>query len=198
MKTIKTIITAAICFVGAAAHAASLTLIPGAPEVQAGDIFSIELHMDATDAPGLQPGVFSGLVALRFDSTYVDFTGFSFAAPASELQAVSVNADGADDIVTFGFQGADRVGDIGTYSFAVNDSPDPLAAIGTIFSFAVYDANDFFDSFANEGGPMGGNQTFPIDPGNTSVSVVPLPAPLVLMLTALATLIPAVRRRTQH
>ncbi len=187
-----------------AAQAASLTLTPSVGTVQAGDIFSIELAMDASDVPGLVPGEFSGLVALQFDSTYVDFTGFSFSSPASELQAVSVTPDGADDVLTLGFESANRVGVIGTYSFAVSDNPDPLSPVGDLFEFNVYDADDFFDSFANEGGAGGGNQTFPLDPAvvSTSVSVaplsvVPLPAPLPLMLTALLTLVSTVRRRRQ-
>lgn len=193
MKTItKTIVVLSLFIGSTAAFAASVSLTPSVGTVQAGDIFSIELSMDASDAPGTHPGEFSGLVALQFDSTYVDFTGFVFAAPASELQAVSVTPSGSDDIVTFGFENATDIGVIGTYSFMVNDSPDPLPAIGTIFQFDVYDADDFFDSFANE---LGTNQTFAPDFNGTSVTVVPLPAPLVFLLSALITLVPAVRRR---
>ena len=192
---IKTVVLVSSVFAAFAVNAAFLTLTPSVPTVVAGDIFSIELYLDASDAPGQHPSAdLSGRVALQFDSEFIDFTGFAYSAPAIELEAVNVTTLGSDDIVTFGFENATDVGFIGTYSFIVNDSPDPLPALGSIFNFDAYDAKveDFFDSFSNE---LGSNQTFPLTPevASTSVSVVPLPAPLLLLLSAFAALLPSIR-----
>jgi hypothetical protein len=177
------------------ANAASVSLVPSVSTVGAGGTFSLDLQLSAADRlVSGYVGEFSGLVAIRFNSQFVDFTSFAFSAPATELVGVSVTPDGTDDIVMLGFENALDTGVIGTYSFTVNDLPDPIPPIGTIFTFDVYDADDFFDSFANE---SPSNQTFVPEFNGTSVTVVPLPMPLVLLLSAFATLLPAVRRRAR-
>ncbi len=193
MKSIPTITAAALlALYSITANAASVSLVPSASTVGAGDTFSLDLQLDASDqlVPGFD-GEFSGMVAVRFNSEFVDFTSFVFSAPATELSGVSVLTDGSDDIVTLGFENALDTGVIGTYNFVVNDLPGPVPPLGTVFVFDIYDADDFFDSFANE---SPSNQTFtPVFNGAT-VTVVPLPAALVFMLSAFATLLPVTRR----
>jgi len=104
---------------------------------------------------------------------------------------VSVVSDGDDDIVTLGFENALDTGVIGTYNFVVNGLPDPVPSIGSVFTFDVYDGEDFFDSFANE---SPSNQTFAPVFNGASVTVVPLPPALLLLLSAFVTLLPASRR----
>ena len=191
-KTRTIFATTLLALISFTANAASVSLTPSASTVGIGGMFSLDLELSAADrlVPGFE-GEFSGLVAIRFNSQFVDFTNFVFNAPSSQLQAVSVTSAGADDIVTLGFENALDTGVIGTYNFVVNDLPGPVPPIGTVFSFDVYDADDFFDSFANE---APSNQTFVPDFSGASVTVVPLPPALVLLLSAFATLLPASRR----
>jgi len=192
MNITRTIIATTLLAFSFTASAASVSLTPSTGEVGVGGAFSLDLELSAADrlVPGFV-GEFSGLVAIRFNSQFVDFTSFVFNAPASELQAVSVVSDGDDDIVTLGFENALDTGVIGTYNFVVNGLPDPVPSIGSVFTFDVYDGEDFFDSFANE---SPSNQTFAPDFNGASVTVVPLPPALVLLLSAFVTLLPASRR----
>ncbi len=193
MKSIPTITAAALlAVISVTANAATVSLVPSVSTVAAGDTFSLDLQLDASDqlVPGFD-GEFSGQVAVRFNSEFVDFTSFVFSSPATELSGVSVLTDSSDDIVTLGFENALDTGVIGTYNFVVNNIPDPVPSLGTVLMFEVYDADDFFDSFANE---SPSNQTFtPVFNGAT-VTVVPLPPALVFMLSAIASLLPVTRR----
>ena len=195
MDKTRTIIAASLlALFSVSANAASVSLTPSASTVGIGGTFSLDLELSAADklVPGFEDkDEFSGLVAIRFNSEYVDFTSFVFNLPATQLSGVVVSSVGADDIVTLGFENAPDTGVIGTYNFVVNELPDPVPALGTIFSFDVYDADDFFDSFANE---SPSNQTFAPDFYGANVTVVPLPPALVFLLSALATLLPTVRR----
>jgi hypothetical protein len=169
-------------------HAATVTLDPDSLTVNEGGTISVNLLLDATDAPGNDPGSYIGSVRVAFDEALTDFNGFSFAAPVLE-GSPSVTDDG--DSVVLGFVnafGGPDTGVIGTFTFTA------LGAVGDVISFTATDYNPF-GSFFNIN-PSAGPETA-LDPDfvNATVEVVPIPASLWLFSSALVFVGGIVRKR---
>ena len=186
MKTInKILLTTALSALAWQANAASVSLVPASTEVDPGAAFAVALELDAADAPGGRPASISGLVAITYDVSQVQYDGFDFGAPPDELEAPQVTVDGSIATLTLGFLNAPESVTIGTINFTA------LAAPNDIITFGLADGDDFFGSFANE---FPSNQPFTPDFNGTQVSVVPLPASAWLMLSGLG-LLYTLRRR---
>lgn len=177
---------------GATAQAASLTLVPSAATVAPGGAFTVNLVLDATSAPGMHPGTFSGQILLDFNNTQLSYGGFVAALGASGASddvtfylPPAVATTGNSQTVSFGFVKPGDVGTVGTFSFTALGAPGTLAKLGLV------DGDNFFESsFVNK---MPTDQRFtPLITG-AQVSIVPLPAGIWLLATAVGAL--GLRRR---
>ncbi|MSR08881.1 MAG: VPLPA-CTERM sorting domain-containing protein [Gammaproteobacteria bacterium] len=170
---------------GATAQAASLTLVPSAATVAPGGAFTVNLVLDATSAPGFHPGIFSGQILLDFDNSELTYGGFVASSDVTFYLAPTGATTGNTQTVSFGFVKPGDVGTVGTFSFTALGAPGTLAELGLV------DGDDFFgSSFVNN---IPTEQRFtPLITG-AQVSIVPLPAGLWLLGTAVGAL--ALRRR---
>ena len=170
---------------GATAQAASLTLVPSAATVAPGGAFTVNLVLDATGTPGMHPGTFSGQILLDFNNTQLSYGGFVAASGVTFYLPPAGATNGNTQTVGFGFVKPGDVGTVGTFSFTALGAPGTLARLGLV------DGDDFFgSSFVNN---VPTDQRFtPIITG-AQVSIVPLPASLWLLGTAVGAL--GLRRR---
>ncbi len=170
---------------GATAQAASLTLVPSAATVAPGGAFTVNLVLDATSAPGTHPGIFSGQILLDFDNSELTYGGFVASSDVTFYLALTGATTGNTQTVGFGFVKPGDVGTVGTFSFTALGAPGTLAELGLV------DGDNFFgSSFVNN---IPTEQRFtPLITG-AQVSIVPLPAGLWLLGTAVGAL--ALRRR---
>lgn len=169
------------------AQAASLTLVPSASTVAQNGAFTVSLVLNAADAPGAHPGLFGGEIIVDFDMTLLTYGGFTLASGVSYFPVAGVPViatSGNTQTVRFGFENAVDVGTVGTFSFTAIGNPGSLALLG------LADADDFSGSFANND-PT--NQRFDPTFVDAQVSIVPLPAGVWLLGTAVGAL--AARRR---
>ena len=67
---------------GSAAQAASLALVPSANPVVEDSTFTVNLVLNAADAPGIHPGRHSGAISVDFNSTLLTYNGLT---PANGL-----------------------------------------------------------------------------------------------------------------
>lgn len=177
---------------GNAAQAASLALVPSATTVVENSAFTVDLLLNATDAPGGHPGLFSGEIIVDFDRTLLTYTGFALG-PGVNFVPVgatpSVATSGNTQTVRLWFENAPDVGPVGTFSFTAIGTPGSVATLGLV------DADDFSGSFVNK---FPTDQRFyPVLTGTqVNISAVPLPAGIWLLGTAVAAL--AARRRFGH
>jgi hypothetical protein len=162
--------------------AATVSLEPATGFVSEGGQFTVNLYMDASDATGNHPGSFRGKVLVDFDATLVDYVGFEYNSPATELGTAVLETDS----VQLGFDTANDVGIIGTFTF------DVLGSAGSVISLELNDALPNLGSFFNTD-PIVAKFT-PTTYG-AEVSVVPIPAAAWLMLSALGVLGGLSRRR---
>ena len=170
------LVTAAI-FVALPATAATLQLIPSVAEVNPGETFTVDLYMDAADAPGLHPGAFQGFVTINFVNQLVRFDGFDYTG-ATEFGGGPIVDTGQ---ITLGFDDAQDVGVIGSFTFKARNATAP----GEILNFSLIDAVPVLGSFVNTVPTI---QPFTPDISGAGVSVVPLPAAAWLMLSGLGLL----------
>lgn len=189
MKTIKLSIAACLLALAATSgNAASITLLPSVDTVGEGAMFDIALVLDATDTLGAHPGSFSGIVTIEYDPGQVSFDGFSYMAPTVDIAGPpDVLTSSGSETVTLDFTGTSDTGTVGTFSFTT------LALAGSTINFSFVPS--FTGGFANE---LPTNTPFDIaaeDLIGASVSVVPLPASVWLMLSALGMAVGFVRRR---
>ncbi len=170
---------------GATAQAASLVLVPSASTVAPNGSFTVNLVLDATSAPGLHPGTFSGQILLDFNKTQLSYGGFAAASGVTFYLPTAVATNGNSQTVSFGFIKPGDVGTVGTFSFTALGAPGTLATLGLV------DGDDFFgSSFVNK---VPTDQRFtPVITG-AQVSIVPLPAGIWLLGTAVGAL--GLRRR---
>lgn len=158
----------------ATANAASLTLVPSATVVTAGGAFTVDLVLDARDAPGLHPGLYGGEVIVDFNNTLLNYTGFSLA-PGLSFYIPPVSATtGTTSTVRFGFDNATDNGLVGTFSFTAAS-----LELGSIAQIGLADADDFSGSFASY---VPTYQRFYPDMIGTSVSLAPVPVPAAVWL----------------
>ncbi|GMW07837.1 MAG: hypothetical protein AMXMBFR8_26330 [Nevskiales bacterium] len=193
MKLISRLL--AVATLGAAANlqAASITLVPSASNIIEDTLFTVNVVLDASGAPGADPGLYIGEVTVDFDPTQLAYQSFAFTSPVGPLGgAPSVGAAGDRQTVTFGFQQATNNSTIGTFSFLALGSP------GTIASLGVADADDFIGTFIAK---LPTDQPFypEFNGASVAISPVPLPATAWLLVTALAAASARARRaRHQH
>lgn len=171
------------------ALAASVSLVPSSATVVEGGVFSIDLTMNAADAPGSHPGLFGGEIIIDFDPSLVSFSvsDFSINAPATLQSGPTIGSNGGLQTVTIGFDNALDIGVIGTFSFTATGS------VGSMIGFSLDDPG-FFSSFANA---LPSNTPFTPNFFGTTVEItaVPVPAAAWLMLSALGAFGIGARRR---
>jgi len=162
----------------APAFAATVSLIPLATTVAVNELFTIDLFMNADDANGTHPGNYSGEVIIDFDPALLTFVGFSEAmvsttgTPVIDTTGVKTTVKLGFGTVSFGSSPDEGV--IGTYTFRAN-STTGAATVGVADGFPlnsfINGADEFFPSFVP-----------------TSVTIVPVPAAVWLMLSGLGLL----------
>ncbi len=181
---------------GPVAQAGTLTIVAGTIQLlaSAGSVaqnspFTVNLVLDASDPliPGTRPGTFSGEVIVNFDITKLTYTGFTLANGLSYYISPVVATNGNTRTVRLGFNGAAEVGTVGTFSFTAIGSPGSVATIG------LADGDPVPGSFVNT---VPTNQRFIPTPTGAQVTIVPAPAGVWLLGTAVAALV--IRRRLRH
>jgi hypothetical protein len=199
MKTLRYLMIPLIALTAGAAGAASLTLTPGtgtfiasgSAKAQQNTAFQVNLNLDATGAPGANPGgLFGGNVIVQFDNTLLQYQGFAFnpAVPAlAFFDAPVVSTSGNTQTVTFGFENAPDGATVGTFSFT------SIGPVGSLATIGLVDADDFSGSFASY---VPTYQRFYPAFVDAQVNVVPLPAGIWLLGTAIGAL-GTLRRRSR-
>lgn len=182
------------------AQAASLALQPSTNMNVIGDVIQVgqggtvnldlRLVLDATESASGDYGLYGGSILVSYDTRHFDFGGFApngvtyFCDPLPPGGcAPIVTTNGFAQTVQLGFDNAYGTDRVGTFSFTAKGEIGTLAALG------LADSDDFFGSFLHY-------ETYqPMALGFTgaSVAVVPLPASVWLLGTAIGGL--AARRR---
>jgi hypothetical protein len=184
------------------AGAASLVLKPSSGmtvdgnliQVGQGATVNLDLQLVLDEGDSL-PGHYGGEILVSYDSRHFDFSGFtpngtSYFCDPLPLSGCTpiVSTTGFDETVRFGFENAYNTDIAGTLSFTA------LGAVGTLASLGLADADDFLGTFLlyDQGlTPYEGLQF-----SGASVAVVPLPASVWLLGSALGAL--AARRRLRR
>lgn len=193
MKKLRYLLAALITLAAGAAGAATVTLTPGtgtflqsgSAKAQQNTSFQVNLNLDATGAPGANPGgLFGGNIIIQFDKTLLQYNGFSFnpGVPALAFyDAPAVATNGNTQTVTFGFNNAPRTGLVGSFSFKA------IGAVNSTASIGLADADDFMGTFISY---VPTYQAFyPSFTGTQiGISAIPLPAGVWLLGTALGSL----------
>lgn len=192
MKT-RQLLSVLVCLalggVGLLADAATISLQPSAAAVGPGSLFTVDLLLDAVDAPGTHPGgIYGGRVVVDFDPALLAYGGFSLTSDANFFIDPVVGSSGGRQTVTFGFYKAEDTGSVGSFSFTALGSP------GTSASINIADEFDFFGSFVSY---VPSNQRFYPEFVDTSVAVVPLPGTAWLLVTAFGAAAARARRAGQ-
>jgi len=171
---------------GSTAQAASLALVPAADPVVQNGAFTVNLVVNAADAPGIHPGLQSGAIRVDFDRTLLTYNSFTLASGLIFFSPLAVTTNGNAQTLTLGFQNAPDAGPVGTFSFTATGPVGSLATLGLV------DADDLFGSFVNKA--VSDKPYVPTFTGTqVSISAVPLPAGIWLLGTAVGAL--AARRR---
>lgn len=164
---------------GGTAQAASLALVPSATSVAPNGSFTVNLVLDATDAPGAHPGLYGGEIVVNFDRTLLTYDSFTLASGVSFFAPPVVATNGDTRTVSFGFDNATGTGTVGTFSFTA------IAPAGSLAALGLADVDDFSGSFASY---VPTYQRFYPSFTGAQVSVVPLPAGVWLLGTAIGAL----------
>jgi len=175
--------SALLLLAAGATQAASLALVPSATAVAPNGNFTVNLVLDATDAPGAHPGLYGGAIVVTFNTTLLSFGGFVLDGDLSYFEPIEVSTNGNTQTVSFGFDNAPDTGTVGMFSFTA------IGPVGSVASIGLVDADDFSGSFASY---VPTYQRFYPDFVPAQVTVVPLPAGVWLLGTAVGAL--AVRR----
>ncbi len=163
------------------AHAASVSLTPAFQTGLVGDVVELELVMDFTDDPTLGGGI-----DIFYDDGLLSFASFVFSPELGDdpaLRRLPDELDGELNGLAFGnIDGLSGPSTVGTLSFtalgegtspltmAQNEGPPPEDNPGPFVSASTFEPQDVVFE-------------------NASVSIVPLPAALWLLLAALGTLL---------
>lgn len=164
---------------GGTAQAASLALVPSATSVGQNGAFTVNLVLNATDAPGAHPGLFGGEIVIDFNKTLLTYGGFTLASGVSFFSSPVVATSGNTQTVTLGFDNAKDTGTVGTFSFTA------IGPVGSLATLGLADTDDFSGSFA---GYVPTYQRFYPSFTGAQVNVVPLPAGVWLLGTAVGAL----------
>lgn len=157
------------------AGAATITLQPSAAQVAQNGAFTVDLLLNASDAPGSHPGLYGGSIVLDFDPAVITYGAFALAPGVSFFSSPVTGSGGGRATVTLGFENAADVGRVGTFSFTAIGSP------GSSSTLNIEDADDFFGSFIAQ---VPTEQAFYPQFVDASVQVVPLPGAAWMLLTA--------------
>jgi hypothetical protein len=182
---------------GSTAQAASLTtldLVPSAGTVVQNSTFTVDLVLNAANAPGSHPGLTSGQIIVDFDKTKLTYNSFTLGSglnfvPLNGAPVVAIS--GNTQTVYIWFENAPDISTIGRFSFKAIGTPGSLATLGLV------DADTFFgSSFVNKAQTDTG--IFDLRFAGTAINItaVPLPAGVWLLGTALGAL--AARRRLRR
>lgn len=159
--------------------AAQVALLPVTSEQATGAAFSIEVFLDAADAPGSRPGLFGGEIIIDFDPALLAYAGFTPQGGVTLFSAPATGTDGDRQTVALGFENAPELGVIGSFQFIA------IGPAGSIATIGLDDADQFFGSFISY---VPTQQPFyPLFQG-ASVSIVPVPAAAWLLGSALGLL----------
>ena len=180
------------------AQAASLALKPssnmnvagGVIQIAQGGTINLDLQLVLDEGDTL-PGAYGGSIVVSYDSRRFDFDGFApngvsyfcYPLPPGGCAPV-VTTTGFAETVQFGFDYAHNTDVVGTFSFIANGEIGQLATLG------LADADDFFGTFFRYEPTY---QPMTLDFSGASVAVVPLPASIWLLGSALGGLV--ARRR---
>lgn len=175
---------ALLLIAGGTAQAASLTLVPANSAVARNGSITLDLVLDATDAEGPHPSLFGGEIIVDFDKTLLSYGGFTLTSGLTFFSSPVLATSGNTQTVTFGFENAPDTVKVGTFSFTA------IGSVGSLATLGLADADDFSGSFINYGPP---DTRFYPDFTGAQVSIVPLPAGVWLLGTAVGAL--AVRRQ---
>lgn len=158
---------------------AQVALLPVTSTQATGAAFSIEVFLDAADAPGSRPGLFGGEIVIDFDPALLAWTGFATQGPVTLFSAPVMGNAGGRQTVTLGFENAPESGIIGSFQFIA------IGPAGSIATIGLDDADQFFGSFISY---VPTQQPFyPLFHG-ASVTIVPIPAAAWLLGSALGLL----------
>lgn len=175
---LRNILLAGLALASLGAQAATISLQPSQSTVEAGASFSVELLLDASDAPGAHPGFFGGEVVIDYDPTQLQFTGFATSLPL--FASLTEGSNDGRSTVSFGFDHAPDTGVIGSLSFTA------IGQAGEVASIGLRDADDFMGTFISY---IPTYQAFYPEALGTSVQLVgaevPLPGALWLLMSAL-------------
>ncbi|MEE9422502.1 MAG: VPLPA-CTERM sorting domain-containing protein [Gammaproteobacteria bacterium] len=180
-----------LVFVSSIASSSSISLIPSKSSVGLNEVFTIDLVLDADDAAGPHPGLYSGSVTIEYDPALLSFdvqSGFSEAISGTTMLTSGTTNGGGRNIVSIGFGGVNfgaipDIGSLGIFTFTAN-GPSSSALVD------VYDSNGL-GSFFNSSGVTAGDPLHEFFPttNNTTVAIqqsaVPLPAAVWLMLSGI-------------
>ena len=173
----------------APARAASLILIPSAGTVAKNGVFTVDLMLNASNAPGTHPGLYGGEIVVNFNKTLLTYGAFTLASGLGYFEPVAVSTTGNTQTVRFGFDHAADTGKVGTFSFTAIGNPGSLAQLGLV------DGDDFSGSFASYVRTY--QRFYPTFTGTqVAIAAVPLPAGVWLLGTAMGALV--ARRRLRH
>lgn len=177
----KTIIGMSILFFSANALAVTISLIPSTTTVGVGSLFTVDLFMDADDAPGLHPGLYSGEIIIDYDPTQLTLNSFS-PAGSTVVSSETPGTLGSRNTVTYLFDNiffntSPDQGTIGTFSLTAS-------TMASVAALNIADPN-YLNGWVNQN-PSNTDFT-PVLTG-TSVTIVPLPGALWLMLSGLGLL----------
>lgn len=173
---------AALLFAVSTVQAASISLVPSTTSVLTGGSFTLDLLLDRTGVGGDTPGSFAGEVLITYDPARLSLDAFTISSSAN---LVSTSSSTNTFTVIFGNAvdtGSDPVINIGTFDFT--------AGLTTgVTNIDIMDAWYPDTSFANQLIDGGAGMTpFNPDPIGASVTVIPLPGALWLMLSGLGVL----------
>ena len=175
----------AACAVAQPAGAATVSVQPSSAQVASGSSFTVDLVLDATDAPGTHPGLYGGQVELAFDPALLSYTGFTLASGVSFFSDPEVVSANGRTTVTLGFQDAGDAGRVGTYSF------DAIGTPGSVATLDIEDARPFFGTFVAQVPTIEPFYPTFID---GSVNIVPLPGTAWLLITGFGVVAARARR----
>lgn len=184
-RTRSTLLALATLTLSAGAGAATVSVQPSSAQVAQGTAFTVDLMLNASDAPGAHPGLYGGQVVLAFNPALLSYGGFALASGVTFFSSPVVGSSGGLTTVTLGFENATDVGRAGTFSFTAIGAPGSVAALD------IADADDFFGTFVSY---VPTYQPFYPAFVDASVQVVPLPGAAWLMATAFGAIAARARR----